>query len=530
MRSPIVRALAWDAFYQVLDNWVFRILAALTLVPVLLTFVLGFREEGIVVLFGLKTWDYAEIFGAFSGGGSFAVGDQQGFLIEFLLQVVFDILAGGLGMLFCIAATAFFVPRMLEKGAAEVLFHKPVSRWMLYLSRYFAGLLFIALVSGLLVGGLYLGLLLVSRHSDPGIFAAAPNLIYVFGLVYSVAMLVGVVTRSTVAATLLTSLFFFFNGCIHNAWIVQQQFAAGLLSGMDFRSEEADPGATGGEVEDKASQEDDPAPESSSTLRTFLLRTLDVLHYILPKTTDADHLGHKLRAAVQAPFHREEGSLVAIYRLPSGIEERPLAALQELALPPALRSALGEPRVFLAGRHLDGTAVNYSLWRRPLAESESKIGNRVRMRRETTSQAGSALEESLRADPDVRDPLRESTRFGTAVSASDAGATLVHWREGPPDGGRTREAVLFKGADSAQLYTLLIDAESELSRERMGELRDRMGSRMGIDLKAVEDWYPSQLGLTAPLRYNILFSIGSSLAFTVLMLLLGWWRLRRIEF
>ena len=43
MNRHVLRALAADAFYQVLDNWVFRILAALTLIPVALTFVLGFR-------------------------------------------------------------------------------------------------------------------------------------------------------------------------------------------------------------------------------------------------------------------------------------------------------------------------------------------------------------------------------------------------------------------------------------------------------------------------------------------------------
>ena len=36
--------------------------------------------------------------------------------------------------MFCIAATAFFVPRMLEKGAADTLFTKPLSRVVLLLS------------------------------------------------------------------------------------------------------------------------------------------------------------------------------------------------------------------------------------------------------------------------------------------------------------------------------------------------------------------------------------------------------------
>ena len=53
-----------------------------------------------------------------------------------LLQIVFiDYLAGTVGIFMCVAATVFFVPRMLEKGAADPLFSKPVSRWSLLFAR-----------------------------------------------------------------------------------------------------------------------------------------------------------------------------------------------------------------------------------------------------------------------------------------------------------------------------------------------------------------------------------------------------------
>ena len=55
-------------------------------------------------------------------------------------------------------------------------------------------------------------------------------------------------------------------------------------------------------------------------------------------------------------------------------------------------------------------------------------------------------------------------------------------------------------------------------------------SQLGLDLLSLEGWYPSQLGFTAPLRFNILFSIGSSLAFAAATFALAVWRLRRIAF
>ena len=91
---------------------------------------------------------------------------------------------------------------MIEKGAADVLFHKPLGRLTFYLSRYFAGLFFVGLLATLMAVGMYAGFLLVSGYHDPGILLAAPLLTYLFGLIYAVAMWVGVVTRSTVAAML----------------------------------------------------------------------------------------------------------------------------------------------------------------------------------------------------------------------------------------------------------------------------------------------------------------------------------------
>src|SRR5262249_13653807 len=151
------------------------------------------REQGIVLLFGVRTWSYSD---ALPGLGSASASDPRGFAIELVLQLVFQVLAGDVGMILCLTATAFFVPRLLDKGAAELYFHKPVSRAALFLSRYFAGLLFVALIALVLVGGMFLGLWLVSGHFDPGILAAAFDLVYVFALIHAVSMLAGALTRS----------------------------------------------------------------------------------------------------------------------------------------------------------------------------------------------------------------------------------------------------------------------------------------------------------------------------------------------
>jgi len=524
MNKNVARALMADAFHQVLDNWVFRILTALALLPILLTFTVGVREEGIVLLYGLKTWTYEGLFSSMHIG--LVPADPQGTLIQSILNLFFEFLAGALGLLLTIAATAFFVPRLLEKGSAELYFHKPVSRTTVFLSRYVAGLLFVGLASVVLSGGVYLGLALVSGYHDPAILVAALEITYVFGLIHAFSMLVGVVTRSTVAAILLTGFFFLFNGCIQQGWITLQTSRNGPELALERgRGAEEDEGTAPAPTEpeppvEAVDEDEDDSPESS--LATWFRRTLEVLHAALPKTTDADYLARKLRRAIGTPVFRDEDSLVFVPRLPEGLEAVEEGRRSGLPTGRVPADSLGEAR--FAARS-DEPAALLALWRRPSVTSETRIGERVRTRVETTSQAAQALQKALEAQG-VEPVERESCRLGAIPGGRDLSGQAVRWQED----GVHRMALLFRGNGTDWIYTLLVAPESDLEPEALQALADRLANHLGVDIGAVEDWYPSQLAFDAPWRFNILVSVGSSLAFAALMLLLGAWRLRRIAF
>lgn len=522
MKRSQIRALANDAYHQVLDNGVFRVLTVLCALPVLFCFVVGFREQGLVLLFGVKTWSYAELFSAFT---PVLPADPRGLLIEQTVKIVVGFLAGSLGMLVALSATSFFVPRMLEKGSAELYFHKPVARAALLLSRYVAGLLFVALIALVLVGGVYLGLLLASGHNDPGILVSALTLTYAFVPIYAFTVLAGVVTRSTVASLLLSSFFFLFNGCIHQGWIAWQLTdhgpSARLVREADAQ-EDTKPGAEAKDNAPKPGLDPESGDDGPSPTAQFFLTLLDVVHLVLPKTTDAEAFGRKLRSALDAPLYRDEQSLVTVARLPDGLtpDARPLTAYD------ALRARLGEP-VLMASAGDEG--ARHSLWRRAAQRSESHIGERVHERIETASQAAKALAEQLE-EAGAHALERNSTRFGSTRGEGQIGATLVAWHEGEGATARTRSALLFKGTQSETVFTLLLDAPGELDAEAAAAERERLAGQLAIDRSALEDWYPDQLAFDAPLRFNIFFSIGSTLVFAIALLLLGAWRLARIEF
>lgn len=522
MNAPMALSLCKDALYQVLDNKVFRILMLLVLVPILGTLLFGFREDEIVFLFGLRRWSYGPIFEFFSDmtGARFGQNDPQTVVINGISSIVIEGLAGTFGVIFTIAATAFFVPRMIEKGAADVLFHKPLSRLSFYLSRYFAGLAFIALFSLLLVSGMYFGFLVVSRHNDPGILWAAVTLTYLFGLIYGVSMLIGVVTRSTVAAMLLTMIFFFFNGCIHQFWIQKEQesekqtlakLAAELVDEEDEAGEEAE-------------EEDD------SDLPPFvrlLLFTLDAIHYVGPKTTDAGYLTARLRAAVEGKdAFKDKQSGLAVVELRGGLA----AAADAGAVEPPLAGAedlLGEP-VFHAVAP-DGRSL--SIWARERRQMEKQSAKRTRAFLEGSDDAADELEARLGASGaagvvNATGSLGDDSPIvGVAPLFDEVRVTDVSWTAGD----NHRRVLFFVYRD--RFHALVLETPAELPEEERGAWTEDVLSQCGVLYEAGRpDWYGSRLGWTSELRFNLFFSLGSSLAFTAVVLLLGWWRLARIDF
>jgi hypothetical protein len=62
------------------------------------------------------------------------------------------------------------------------------------------------------------------------------------------------------------------------------------------------------------------------------------------------------------------------------------------------------------------------------------------------------------------------------------------------------------------------------------DLLERVEIRSENGLENMEEWYENRFDWDAPWRYNIFFSVGSSLAFVLVTLALGTWRLKRIDF
>jgi hypothetical protein len=144
--------------------------------------------------------------------GTFTLDDESplGATLWLIEDVVINRFGGTLALLVGMIITAFFIPNMLRKGSVDLFISKPIGRSQLLVYKYIGGLTFMFLVTAFTVGGIWFVLAVRSGYWNPSFLLAIPVLTFTFAILYAVSTLVATVTRSAVAAMLLTVGFAFF--------------------------------------------------------------------------------------------------------------------------------------------------------------------------------------------------------------------------------------------------------------------------------------------------------------------------------
>lgn len=121
---------------------------------------------------------------------------------------------GAIGIVIAILVTAPIIPQMFDPGSLHLLLSKPISRWLLFLSKFVGGCAFILICATYLIGGLWL--ILGSRFGvwDANILISIPIYLFVFAIYYSVSSLIGIVWRSPIVCIALTIVFWLVCLCV----------------------------------------------------------------------------------------------------------------------------------------------------------------------------------------------------------------------------------------------------------------------------------------------------------------------------
>lgn len=130
------------------------------------------------------------------------------------LFLIEDQVVNGIGsaitLLISVIITAFFIPNLLRKGALDLIIAKPIGRVPLLIYKYLGGCTFIFLIALYTIGAVWIVLGVRTGHFDPRFLVVVPAVTFTFALLYAFSTLVGVFTRSAIAAILLTVGFAFF--------------------------------------------------------------------------------------------------------------------------------------------------------------------------------------------------------------------------------------------------------------------------------------------------------------------------------
>jgi ABC-type transport system involved in multi-copper enzyme maturation permease subunit len=234
--------------------------------------------------------------------GAVPLSPEAGIPLFSYLAVLEGFVVGTFGssiaVLISIIITAFFIPNMLRKGTVDLLLVKPIRRSVLLVYKYVGGLAFIFLTTVVAVGGMWVALGLRAGVFPVSFLLSILALTYFFAILYSVSTFFGVLTRSAIAAILLTIGAWFFMLVVrgtHGYFEVRRsldRIARALhdklgdegLKAMEGLSQMGEAGAQ------PARRGRPPKLEDMRFEENWLTHSVTVLYKMLPRTGELDQM------------------------------------------------------------------------------------------------------------------------------------------------------------------------------------------------------------------------------------------------
>ncbi|MFZ4575394.1 MAG: ABC transporter permease [Phycisphaerales bacterium] len=174
-------------------------------------------------------------------------------------------------------STAGMIPDFVAGGAIELTLSKPISRARLLLTKYVSCLLFTALQVTVFSTAAFLLIGLRGGEWIPGVFLAIPLIVTFYSYLFCVCALVGLITRSTIAALLVTLLVWFGMFAVNFVDRVMVR----LRSNSELRLEEIE--KTIGRMETNTRNALDAQKAPDAATETYTAQQLDAANPFLPR-------------------------------------------------------------------------------------------------------------------------------------------------------------------------------------------------------------------------------------------------------
>lgn len=119
------------------------------------------------------------------------------------LQAIMTSVSYLLVLIFCIISSASFIPSMVEKGTVDLLISKPLSRFTILISKYLGAVIFVGISLIYFIGSIWLILSLKSGYWNFNFLFVILSLTFAFAVMYSIVVLIGLLTNSSIIAILI---------------------------------------------------------------------------------------------------------------------------------------------------------------------------------------------------------------------------------------------------------------------------------------------------------------------------------------
>lgn len=114
-------------------------------------------------------------------------------------------------------STAGIFPELITGGTIDLYLSKPIGRWRLFLTKYATGLLFVTLQVCVFTVACFILFRVRAHVWQPSLLLAVPLVVCLFSYLFGFLVLLGVWTRSTIAAILLTIILWLLCWCAQTA-------------------------------------------------------------------------------------------------------------------------------------------------------------------------------------------------------------------------------------------------------------------------------------------------------------------------
>ena len=167
---------------------------------------------------GCSARGWSIFFGAVEFPSTFLLAgtDWERSLLLTTLDGLLDFWMLTLALVLAMFSCSTIFPDAMRAGAIDLVLSKPVTRFKVFCAKYCGGLLFVAVQAAVLAGICFLSLLIRLHTAYWGVFWSVGLAVLIFSFVFAFNVLMGVLTRSSMSALLLTMLFWF------SLWLTQK--------------------------------------------------------------------------------------------------------------------------------------------------------------------------------------------------------------------------------------------------------------------------------------------------------------------